>query len=52
MITVVFHREEGWYLTEYPWDYENWQEEADRNPGTLKIETIGGHVLWQLNSTP
>lgn len=52
MKVIIFRREEGWYPTEYPHDYSDWQAEADRNPGTLRIETVEGDVLWELNSTP
>ena len=46
MKIIIFHREGYFYPTEYPADYDNWQAEADRNPGTTKIETIDGEVLW------
>lgn len=52
MKIIIFHREEGWYPTEYLLDHEDWQAEADRNPGTLKITTLDGEILWELNSTP
>lgn len=43
---ILFFREECFYPTEYPADYNNWQAEADRNPGTLRIEDAKGKVLW------
>lgn len=50
MKVIIFHREDGWYPTEYPVEYSNWQAEAERNPGTIKIESIYGETLWELNS--
>lgn len=52
MKVIIFRRVDGWYPTEYPVDYSNWQAEADRNPGTIKIETVEGEVLWESSSTP
>lgn len=48
---IIFHRVDGWYPTEYPVDYSDWQAEADRNPGTIRIENWNGDILWQLDST-
>ena len=47
MKTIIFVREGSFYFTECPNDYSDWQAEADRNPGTIRIEDINGHVLWQ-----
>lgn len=47
MRTIIFIRDGFFYPTEYPADYSNWQAEADRNPGTLRIEDIDGNVLWE-----
>lgn len=44
---IIFHRDETFYATEYPDDYSDWQAEADRNPGTLKITDVSGKVLWR-----
>lgn len=44
---IVFFRADGFYPTSYPADYSDWQAEADRNPGTLRIEDAQGNVLWQ-----
>lgn len=51
MQVIIFHRVDGWYPTEYPANYSDWQAEADRNPGTIRIETWDGECLWQLNYT-
>lgn len=48
MQVVIFFRKDHWYPTEYPKDYSDWQAEADRNPGTTRIETWDGDVLWEL----
>jgi hypothetical protein len=45
-IPIVFRRKGGFYLTEYPADYSDWQAEANRNPGTIRIESIDGTTLW------
>lgn len=45
--TVVFFRTEGWYPTYYPVNYQDWEAEAKRNPGTLRIEDVSGNVLWR-----
>lgn len=47
MRTILFFREGTFYPTEYPANYSNWQAEADRNPGTIRIEDIKGKVLWK-----
>jgi len=47
MRTILFFREGTFYPTEYPANYSNWQVEADRNPGTIRIEDIKGKVLWK-----
>lgn len=46
MKTIIFFRADGFYFTEYPSDYSDWQAEADRNPGTVRIEDAQGNVLW------
>lgn len=47
MQTVLFFREGFFYPVEYPKAYKNWQAEADRNPGTLKItDSKGKKVFW------
>lgn len=44
---VIFFREGMFYPTEYPSGYKDWQAEADRNPGTLKImDARTLKVLW------
>jgi hypothetical protein len=44
---IIFFREGMFYPTEYPASYKDWQAEADRNPGTLKImDGATGKVLW------
>lgn len=47
MQVIIFRRKGFWYPVEYPADYTNWADEAERNPGTTKIETLDGEVLWQ-----
>lgn len=46
MRVILFFREDMFYPTEYPIDYTDWQAEADRNIGTIKIETVEGEILW------
>lgn len=46
MQAILFFRQEGFYVTEYPVGYSNWAAEAARNPGTKRIETAAGKVLW------
>lgn len=48
MRTILFFREDGvFYPTEYPKKYKDWQREAERNPGTIKImDAVTGKVLW------
>ena len=47
MKIILFFRDEGFYPTQYPEDYSDWQAEADRNPGTRRIEdAMTGEVLW------
>ncbi len=48
MKTILFFREGGFYPTEYPEHYSNWAAEAQRNPGTIRIEDMKGNVLWRL----
>lgn len=49
-MTILFFRNGGFYPTYYPINYTNWQAEADRNPGTIKItDATGERILWQLN---
>lgn len=50
MQVIIFHRGDFWYTVEYPLDYSDWQIEADRNPGTTKIENWNGDILWELNA--
>lgn len=48
MKIILFFRSEGFYPVEYPDDYTDWQAEADRNPGTRKIEdAMTGVILWE-----
>lgn len=51
MRTIVFFREGSFYFTEYPTDYSDWAAEAERNPGTIRIEDMAGTVLWQPSPT-
>lgn len=44
---ILFFREDCFYPTEYPIGYSDWQAEADRNPGTTRIEDLKGNVLWK-----
>lgn len=44
---ILFFREDCFYPTEYPAGYSDWQAEADRNPGTIRIEDLKGNVLWK-----
>ena len=46
MRSIVFRRADMFYVVEYPSDYTDWQAEADRNPGTVRIETLSGGKLW------
>lgn len=49
MRTIIFFRADGYfYPTSYPADYSDWQAEADRNPGTIRIEDTAGNVLWEV----
>lgn len=48
MKVIIFFRKEGWYPTEYPINYNDWAAEAQRNPGTIRIEDADGRVLWSL----
>lgn len=43
---IIFFRGSYFYATEYPSGYSNWNAEAARNPGTTRIETLEGRVLW------
>lgn len=45
-VVVIFFREEGWYPMELP-EASDWAEHAALNPGTLRIETLDGDVLWR-----
>lgn len=56
MITVIFFRKEGAYHLPlcHPDKCGKTLEvqaahHAELNPGTLRIETIGGVVLWQIH---
>lgn len=47
LTAIIFFREDGWYPVEYPVGYSDWQAEADRNPGTIRIEDgLTGRILW------
>ena len=44
---IIFFRDNMFYPIEYPASHKDWQAEADRNPGTTRIEDgITGEVLW------
>jgi hypothetical protein len=48
-ITALFFREEGFYPVVFSGTKDPIEEVADHaklNPGTLRIETVGGEVLW------
>lgn len=51
MALIVFFRADGFYPTQYPATYSDWQAEADRNPGTKRIEDAHGNVLWEAPET-
>lgn len=52
MRVVIFFRDNMFYPTEYPAGYADWQHEADRNPGTTRIEDgVTGEVLWLPSET-
>jgi hypothetical protein len=49
-ITVIFFREEGFYPIEFSGTKNPIEEAADHarlNPGTQRVETIGGEILWE-----
>ena len=47
MKPIVFFRGDTFYPVDYPVTHSNWHAEADRNPGTTRIEDgITGEVLW------
>lgn len=47
MKPILFFREGMFYPTEYPASYSDWAAEAERNPGTVRIEDgMTGEVLW------
>lgn len=44
---ILFFRADTFYPIEYPLEYSNWAAEAERNPGTVRIEDgVTGEVLW------
>jgi hypothetical protein len=49
MRPILFFRDEMFYPVDYPADYSNWAAEAERNPGTMRIEDgVTGEVLWHV----
>jgi len=46
MNTYIFHRDDGWYPVEEVSD-EKVLTHVPLNPGTRKIETADGRVIWQ-----
>jgi hypothetical protein len=42
---VIFFRKDTWYPLELPVD-EDLSKHAELNPGTLRIETVHGKLLW------
>jgi hypothetical protein len=47
MKPIVFFRGDMFYPVDYPAGYSDWGHEADRNPGTTRIEDgVTGEVLW------
>jgi hypothetical protein len=49
---IIFHRGQHFYPTQYPRSYSDWAAEAERNPGTTKITTVDGVLLWPTPSDP
>ena len=45
VVTVIFFRAEGWYPMEVPIDADL-AAHARCNPGTIRIEDLGGRILW------
>lgn len=43
---VIFFRAEGWYVVEV-YEDEDVSVHAELNPGTIRIEDMGGNVLWR-----
>lgn len=45
---IMFFRDGHFYIVAYPANYDNWQAEAKRNPGTTKIvDARTNETLWQ-----
>lgn len=47
----IFFREAGWYPLELKDDLDA-QQNAETNPGTLKVEDINGRIVWPIEQQP
>jgi hypothetical protein len=45
MKVYIFFRKEGWYPLNLGSDEEA-RANAEHNPGTLKVETVQGRLVW------
>ena len=46
LVPFIFFRAEGWYVVEIPADHLI--ANVELNPGTLRVETLDGRVVWRL----
>lgn len=49
MITYLFFRQDGFYPLELK-DDQSAKENAELNPGTVRVETVAGRVIWADNN--
>jgi hypothetical protein len=49
MQVYVFFRSEGWYPIECK-DDEDAKNQAETNPGTVKVEDVAGRDVWKAST--